>query len=96
MKIKMISSEDKEEWLKETYKYLQKLKEDKYGDVRLDYIMLYELHEEEHKEIERLNKENKELYESIEKAICYLANCDWNNKEFYDLYEILIGEDKDE
>lgn len=76
MKIKMISSEDKEEWLKETYDYLQKLKEDKYGDIRLDYIMLYELHEEEHKEIERLNnklnairkylKDNEREYGSLE------------------------------
>lgn len=63
--MKMISSEDKEEWLKETYKYLQKLKEDKYGDIRLDYIMLYELHEEEHKEIERLKKEKSILEKSL-------------------------------
>ena len=43
--MKMISTEYEEEWLKETYEQLQKLKDDKYGDVKLDYIMLYEIHE---------------------------------------------------
>lgn len=55
MIMKMINSEDKEKWLKETYDSLQK--ENKYDDVKLDYIMLYELHKEEHKEIERLKEE---------------------------------------
>ena len=89
MKIKMISSEDKEEWLKETYDYLQKLKEDKYGDVRLDYIMLYELHKEEHKEIKRLNNGIKELddmfYETFRiSQNGYFSISEWELKEFTD------------
>ena len=60
--MKMYSSKNDEKWLKETYNYLKKLKDDKYGDVKLDYIMLYEIHKKEHKELKRLmNKMNKML-----------------------------------
>lgn len=59
--MKMFSSKNDEKWLKETYEYLKKLKDDKYGDVKLDYIMLYKIHKKEHKEIKRLTNIINEL-----------------------------------
>ena len=61
--------------------------------------MIYE--EMQKQQIKMLENDNRLLAQEIEdykeridKAIQYLANCDWNNKDFAKIYDILMGVEK--